>query len=330
MAIGAIIGGALQFVVQLPALRGEGFRFRWIWAPRDPALHRIVQLMLPATVGLAATQLNILIDTQLASQFGDGPITYLALAFRLIQLPIGLFGVALGTVSLTRLSRDLAQNDPQSARANLAGALRMAAVLTLPATFGLVALREPIVRVLFEHGQFGSVDSRRTGATLLCYALGLFAYSVTKIQVPAFYALGDTRTAVVGSGLAVAGKIAASFLFIELFRRAGGDAFLGLALSTSLAAWIHFGWLAWKLRQRVGGLGQHRVVGCACTMLVLSVAMGALCLAVHEGLERGLPGVGWSVAALRLGLAIAAGGGALFLALRWIDLPESRILHRRR
>jgi putative peptidoglycan lipid II flippase len=129
LAIGALLGGALQFLVQVPAMRAEGFRFRLELAWRDPGLRRIAWLMLPATLGLAATQINILIDTVLASMFDDGPITYLSLAFRLIQLPIGLFGVAIGTANLARVSRDAAHDDREGMRANLASALRAAACL---------------------------------------------------------------------------------------------------------------------------------------------------------------------------------------------------------
>ncbi|HZN55478.1 MAG TPA: murein biosynthesis integral membrane protein MurJ, partial [Candidatus Polarisedimenticolaceae bacterium] len=145
LAVGAMAGGLLQFGVQVPAMRALGFRFRFDWAPRDPGLLRIAWLMLPATIGQAATQINFLVDTWLASRYGNGPITWLSLAFRLIQLPIGLFGVAIGTANLARVSRDAAQGDREGLRANLAAALRAAALLALPATAGLVALREPII-----------------------------------------------------------------------------------------------------------------------------------------------------------------------------------------
>jgi putative peptidoglycan lipid II flippase len=328
LAIGALLGGVLQFLVQLPALEQVGFRLRPRLALRDPGLRRIAWLMLPATFGLAATQINILVDTVLASTLGEGPITYLALAFRLIQLPIGLFGVAIGTANLARVSRDAARNDPEGLRRNLAAALRAAALLALPATFGLVALREPIVRVLLEHGRFDAEDTVRTANAVLCYALGLFAYAVTKIQVPTFYALGDTRTPVLGSVTAVSTKIGANFVLISILTRLGGDPFLGLALSTSLAAWINFGWLAVGLRRRVGALGDHGVMAASLKMLALSLVMGGACQLAHGAMERWLGGSGLAGDIARLGSAVLLGLALVAAGARALGLPETAALNR--
>jgi putative peptidoglycan lipid II flippase len=324
LAIGALAGGLLQFAVQIPAMRREGFRFRLELAFRDPALRRVGWLMLPATFGLAATQINILVDTVLASSFGDGPMTYLVLAFRLMQLPIGVFGVAIGTANLARVSRDAAHGDTDAMRGNLAAALRIAAMLTLPASFGLIALRTPIVRLLFEHGRFGAEDTARTAGAVLCYSVGLFAYAVTKIQVPTFYALGNRRTPVLASAASVSAKIAASFLFIALFRRLGVDPFLGLALSTSLAAWINFGWLSFGIRKQLGSLRGERLVSTTLKMLALSALMGGLASWVHGAVEVRFGGGGLAGEIGRLGTAIACALAFLALGLRVLDLPETR------
>jgi len=329
LALGAMLGGALQFAVQLPALRREGFRFRPDLALGDPGLRRIAGLMLPATFGLAATQLSILVDTVLASRFGDGPMTYLALAFRLMQLPIGLFGVAIATANLARVSRDVARSDPTSLRANLAASLRLAAILTMPAGLALVTLREPIVRLLFEHGRFGPHDTPRVGAATACYALGLFAYAVTKIQVPTFYALGDTRTPVLASAVAVAVKIAASLAGIAWLARAGGDPFLALALSTALAAWVNFLVLGIGLRRRVGPLSGHGVSRTCAIMLGVSVGVAVGCGALHAALERALPGAGLVAQTIRVSISIAAGLALVAVAVRVARLPEGLALFAR-
>lgn len=329
LPIGALLGGLLQFVVQLPALRAEGFRL----APRivlsDPALRRIGKLMLPATFGLAATQINILVDTILASWY-EGAITWLTLGFRLMQLPLGLFGVAIGTATLARVSRDAARGDLDGMRVNLAAALRGAALLTLPATAGLIALRTPIVSLIFEHGRFTAADTARTASAVSCYALGLFAYSLTKTQVPAFYALGDTRTPVVASAVAVASKIAANFALLALLPAVGLEPFLGLALSTSLAAWINFAWLARALRRRVGPFGGQAVVGTSLKLAALSALMGLACAALHAWLERALPGGGFPGQAARLAGAILAGFAIFAAGSAALDLPETARLWRRR
>jgi putative peptidoglycan lipid II flippase len=314
LAIGAMAGGILQFAVQLPAMRRRGFRFRWEFAPRDPGVVRIGSLMLPATFGLAATQINLLVDTSLASQFGDGPISWLQCAFRLIQLPIGLFGVAIATANLTRVSRDQARGDHEAMRRNLGGAIRAAALLTLPATAGLVALREPIIRVLFEHGKFDARATTATGAALLCYALGLHAYAVTKIQVPVFYALGETRVPVISSAISVGAKIAANFALIALLPHLGLDPFLALALTTSLAAWLNLGLLGWGSRRRLGSLAGLGVVATTLKMAVVSVVLGFAAAGTHAGLLAAWPATGLAAEIVRLaaasgvGVAIAVGG----------------------
>jgi putative peptidoglycan lipid II flippase len=321
-----MVGGLLQFGVQVPPMRKLGFRFNPDWAPRDPGLVRIAWLMLPATIGQAATQINFLVDTWLASRYGNGPITWLSLAFRLIQLPIGLFGVAIGMANLARVSRDVALRDQEALRTNLSAALRAAALLALPATAGLVALREPIIAVIFEHGRFDHTSTVKTAAALLCYALGLYAYAVTKIQVPTFYALGDTRLPVIASTSAVGAKLAANVAFVFALPRLGIDPFLGLALSTSVAAWTNFGILAWGLKRRAGSIAGHGVVRATLSMLAVAIVMGGVCAAFEAALASLLPGGGLGGTIARLAAAVAAGvgvagGGALLLGV-----PEARTL----
>jgi putative peptidoglycan lipid II flippase len=187
-------------------------------------------------------------------------------------------------------------------------------------------LRESIVRVLFEHGRFDAEDTRRMAGAVLCYALGLVAYAATKIQIPTFYALGDTRTPVLGSMTAVTAKIGANFLLIFLFRRIGIDPFLGLALSTSLAAWINFVWLGVGLRRRVGRLDRYRVVSTFVKMFLVSVVMGAISALTHAGLERWAGGGGLAGEIARLAAAIAGGVACVALGIHALDLPEGRAL----
>ena len=148
----------------------------------------------------------------------------------------------------------------------------------------------------------------------------------TKTQVPTFYALGDTRTPVLGSVTAVSAKIAASFVFIYAFRRLGGDPFLGLALSTSLAAWINFGWLAVGLRRHLGSLAGQRVVTTYLKMLLVSVVMGGACRLLHDWLESGWPGGGLTGEIVRLAIAIVAGVGLLLVGVAVARVPEGRLL----
>jgi len=326
LAIGAIAGGAVQLLVQLPSLHRVGFRFRPAFAWADPGQRRIRRLMLPAIFGLGATQLNIVVDSSLATLQGDGPVSYLQYAFRMIMLPIGVFGVAIGTANLARVSRDVARNDTAGLRRGLASALRMAAVLTLPSTAGLIALREPAIALLFERGRFVAHDTVQTAAALLCYALGLYAYSATKIQVPTYYALDDTRRPVIASAVAVATKIVTSVALLWLLPRFGVTAFLGLALSTSVAAWTNYVQLALGLRRRLGSFAEFRVLRTTIVVALVSVVMG---VAVHAAYVASLtvaPRGGTAVEASRIGLLVILGAVLTLVGLGLARVEEGRAL----
>ena len=273
LAMGVLAGVIGQFVVQLPPAMRLGYRFRPRLALRDPGVRRMAALMLPAVIGLAATQINIVVDGQFASRW-EGAVSWLQYAFRLMYLPIGLIGVAIGTVSLTGVSRDAAAGDIDALRRRLAGAVRLIVVLALPATAGLIALREPIIRVLFQRGLFEARDTKATAAVLMAYAVGLAAYSCLKVVVPTFYALGDTATPVRVSFASVAIKIAASFALIPWLR------YQGLALSTSLVAVFNVLVLWAILSKRVGGFRGQGVGSCvlrsACCALFMGVCCGLL------------------------------------------------------
>jgi putative peptidoglycan lipid II flippase len=237
--------------------------------------------------------------------------------------------VAIATANLARVSRDVARQDRAALRANLAAALRAAALLTIPATAGLIALRQPIVRLLFEHGRFAAEDTAATAGAVLCYALGLYAYAVTKIQVPTFYALAETRTPVKASVAAVLSKIVASFLLIALLARAGVSPFLGLALSTSLAAWVNMTWLAIALRRKVGPLEGERVLGTFARMLVVGVTTGLVCAGLHAWLERVVHLPGTLGELVRLAPVVAAGGILALVAAHGLGVKEARLLGSR-
>ncbi len=318
MAFGVLLGGFLQFAVQLPALWAMGFRPAWPPVLTDPGVKRIATLMVPATIGLAATQLNLFVNTILASTLVEGSVSWLAYAFRLMQLPIGVFGVALATVSLPAVSRHAVAGDMRGLRATLAGAVRLVFALTLPATFGLWALAGPLVRLLYERGRFNAADTDRTAAALAAYCVGLCAYAAVKILVPAFYALGDTRTPVRASFLSVAVNLGGNLLLM------GPLGHVGLALSTSLTMLFNFGQLSWALRRRLGRFEGRALVS---TLTRTALPSAAMALAV-----RGL--VGLTEASWResfAGAAAVVGGGmviglgitwALYRVTRVAELPE--------
>ncbi len=301
MAIGALVGGASQFLVQLPAAYRLGWRFRFSPDFSDPGVRRIASLMLPAVVGLSATQINITVDSQLASQYGNGPVSWLNYGFRLMQLPIGLFGVAIATATTATVSHHAAANAVGKLKDTVHSSLRLAACLTFPATVGLVFFREPIVRLLYERGSFLPGDTLQTSRVVLLYALALFAYSAVKILVPAYYALGDTRTPVRTSVTSIVFKIAINFVLII---RMG---FLGLALATAIASWANFALLVRRLDRTTRGSALRQEILAYTRIAAASLAMGLLAVLTYRLAAWLLPGQGEIILACHLGAAIAVG-----------------------
>ncbi|TMQ69997.1 MAG: murein biosynthesis integral membrane protein MurJ, partial [Candidatus Eisenbacteria bacterium] len=209
MGIGVLIGGLVQFACQLPALASEGFHFRWERPRAHPGVRRVAVLMGPATIGLAATQLNLFVSTLIASLLPQGSVSWLWYAFRLMQLPIGVFGVALATVSLPALARAAVDRDHDAMRGTLSATLRLVLLLTVPAAMWLAAMAVPLIALLYQHGRFGTFDTHQTAGALRMYCIGLPAFAAVGVLTRAFYALGDTRAPVrasfvsVGLGLAL-------------------------------------------------------------------------------------------------------------------------------
>src|SRR5205823_1124664 len=190
LAIGTLIGGALQLGVQLPTLGRLGYRFHPDFHWRDPGVKSILRLMGPSVVAASTTQVNVLINSVFASELGDGPTFWLTVAFRLMQLPLGIFGVALGTVALPLLARLAATGNTIAFRSELARGMRLAFLMTIPASIGLIVLAEPIISVLDQHGRFGARETAESAAALRFYAIGLCGYAALKVLVNAFYEIG--------------------------------------------------------------------------------------------------------------------------------------------
>jgi putative peptidoglycan lipid II flippase len=247
MAIGTLIGGMLQLGVQIPALLRTGFRYTPMLKLSDPGLLKVVKLMVPATIGLSATQINIFINTNFASSCGQGSVSWLQYAFRLVQLPIGVFGVALSIAMLPILAKQAARKEIEPMKETLVSSLTMVLALTLPATAGLIILREPIITLLFERGAFTAADTAATAQTLALFAIGLFAYSANKILVPAFYAIDKTKYPVIASFLAIGLNYAIVSYTIGHFQH------LAIALSTSCTMVINFLFLMTILHKEMGG-----------------------------------------------------------------------------
>ena len=302
IAFGTLLGGVAQLAVQWPVLRREGFAYRPMLDWRDEGLRRVLVLMGPGTLGLAATQVNVFVNTVLATGEGTGAVSWLNYAFRLMYLPIGLFGISIAAATLPAVSRHAAQDDSGRVRSTVADGLSLMLTLNVPATVGLLVLAIPIVRVIFERAAFTAADTAATAAALQFYAIGLVGYSVVRIASPVFYALGKNRTPVMVS---VATVIVNAVLNIVLVRIMG---YRGLALGTSIAALFNAALLMFMLRRALGGIDGARVASSFLRIAIASALMGAAAVAADSAASTWLPGQSLAVQIVRLAAAI---GGAL-------------------
>ena len=276
MAIGTLIGGLLQFLMQLPTLLKTGFSFRPHLDLRDPGLKRILLLMVPAIIGLSATQINIFVNTNFAASCAQGSVSWLNYAFRLVQFPIGVFGVALSIATLPVIARYAAVKNMNKLKESYVSSLTMVFCLTIPATVGLILLAEPIIRLIFQHGAFTPYDTTKTAEALSFYALGLFAYAAVKIMVPVFYALNHTRYPVIGSFLTVGANIIIILLTIDHFQHKA------IALSTSCTMFFNFLFLSIILHQKLAGYSLKYLLTGLTKVLFAATTMGVYLIGLQN------------------------------------------------
>lgn len=316
IAIAALLGGALQVLVQLPPLWREGFRYRFVLDFREPGLQRVLILMGPGTIGLAATQVNLFVNTLLATSQGTGAVSWLSYAFRLMYLPIGLFGVSIATAALPAVSRHVATGDEDGVRRTAAQAMAMMIVLNVPATLGLVTLAEPIVRLLFERGHFTPADTASTAAALRLYAVGLVGYATARIVSPVFYAMGRSRVPVAVSLCTVVLNLVANLVLVRFM------GFRGLALGTSLAMLVNGVVLLALLRRRLGGLEDVHLGLTFAKIVIAALVMAAVSAGAERLAAGAMPGAGTLMQAVRLVSAITAGLVALAAAAKLLRIRE--------
>lgn len=283
VAIGVVAGGIAQFLMQLPSLKARGLLFSFRFEPGHPGVKRIGQLMVPSLLGMSVTQVNLTVSTILASFIAGAP-TYLFYGMRLIQFPLGIFGVALAMAILPTLSAQAARGALEELRTTLGFGLRMIVFIMFPAMLGLIFLRTPIVHLFFEHGTFTAHDTAETATAVLCYAVGLWAFGGVRIIVAAFYSLQDTKTPAISAAVAVAANLIFS---LSLMSWLGAS---GLALATALAGMINGGILVAVLNRRLGGVewalvgrSAGRVMVACLPLIVACVWVAGAQVWTHEG-----------------------------------------------
>ena len=323
MAYGTLIGGFLQFAVQWPSLRAVGFSYRPMLSLTDPGVRQIVGMMGPAVIGTAAVQINVFINTNFASSIVDpatgvvinGPVSWLNYAFRFMQFPIGVFGVAIATAALPQLSRESARADYDHFRRTMVHALTLVFVLCIPSAVGLAVLARPIIALIFEHGRFTSFDTMQTGNALAAYAIGLSGYAAVKVLSPAFYAFGDARTPMLIS----LGSIAVNYVMNSLLVVPFGH--VGLAVSTSSVALVNFLLLGFFMRRKLGRIGGRELGANGLRVAAASVPLALVAWAVNE-LVPMMPLAGFGLALTRVVSAITFAAISFYFACRWLGVVE--------
>ena len=268
VAIGVALGGFVQFAFQIPSFLKNGYSLKPEYDFRHPGLKKMSILMLPATMGMAVAQINIFISTILASYLAAGSITYLYYSMRLVQFPVGIFGVAMGMAVLPALSEHALKGDYDKLRDDFSFALRLLFFITIPAMAGLIALREPIVNILFQRGKFDYAATAGTADALLFYSLGIWAIVGVRIVTASFYSMQDTKTPIKILVVTVMTNIILSLALMGPLKHSG------LALANALASTVNFLLLFYFLRKKLERLGARRIIKSFLKISLASIVMG--------------------------------------------------------
>ena len=329
MAIGTLIGGGAQFLMQIPSLLKVGFRFSPVLSFVDPGVKRVMSLMGPAILGTSAVQVNVLVNTFFVSGI-EGGISWLGYAFRLMQFPIGIFGVAIGTASIPVLSRMASQGKTKDFRDTLSSSMNLVFLMTLPSACGLVVLGEPIIRLLYSHGgAFKESDVPATAWALSGYAIGLTGYSAIKVLSPAFYAMDDAKTPMVIAILSIGVNAVASYFLMNLLSGYGvsetqpyGLGHVGVALATSCVALVNFFALAWFMRRKIKRLNGSEIVSSFLKIAVSSAVMSAVCYMSFHYLTNQFAVKTLGIKLIEVFGPIAIGGVAFIIAAKLLRVAE--------
>jgi putative peptidoglycan lipid II flippase len=301
LAIGVIGGGFLQLALQIPFLVNKGMSFAPKWNIRHPALKKIVLLMVPTIFGSAIYQINQLIGTLLASFLREGSISYLYYADRLVQFPLGVFAIAISTAVLPSLSREASKGEIDMFKDTLSHAMRLTMFITIPAMVGLIVLRQPIVKLLFERGAFSSFSTLMTANALAYYSLGLCSFAGLRIFVSAFYSLQDTKIPAKVAAIAMIFNVIFSLILMGPLKHGG------LALALSLASTLQLLILIFLLHNRLNGIKGMVILRSMARSFISSIVMGAFIYLIYSEVLGKY--IAQSTLTLTLGLSITISSG---------------------
>ena len=273
LILGVFLGGIFEVLIQIPPLRAKGLRFHKGFRFHHPIVKRIGKLLLPRALGTAVYQLSVLVDTVLSSFawiVGSGGVAALYYSNRLVQLPLAIFGISLATAALPKMSKEVAANDMGKLKETVSFSLHTVFTIMLPAAVGLIILSHPIIRILFQRGEFTTYSTAITSSALFFYSFGLLAYAGIKILVSTYYAMGDTRTPVKTAAVSLAVNLVLNLILMWPLKIGG------LALATSIAATTNFIILYVLLARRIGDLGLSRMLSSLARIGTSTLVMGTV------------------------------------------------------
>jgi len=318
MAIGTLIGGMLQWLIQVPSLRAVGYRWQPILSFRDAGVRQVMRMMTPAIIGSAALQVNVVVNTVFATSVAEGAVVWLGNAFRLIYLPIGIFGVAISTATLPVTSRAAAMDNLGEFRRTLASSLRLTLLLTIPSAVGLIILSRPIIALIYQYGRFTAFDTDQTAIALAYYAIGLTAYSTVRVLAPSFYALRETRIPMMASLLSIITNYAVAKFTIDHLK----ISHIGLALSVSAVSIVNFALLFFFMRRKLDGIEGRSLFVVFIKVTLASAVMGVICWLVSSRIENYLSLEGLFARLINVGVSIAIGILVFYLVARLLKVSE--------
>lgn len=328
MAIGTLIGGGAQFLMQIPSLYRVGFRFVPGISFTDPGVRRVINLMTPAILGTSAVQINVLINTFFVSEI-NGAQGWLSYSFRLMQFPIGLFGVAVGTAAVPVLSRMASEGKFKDFRDTLSDSINLVFLMTIPAACGLIVLGEPIVRLIYERGAFHSGDTSMTAYALAGYSVGLAGYAAIKVLSPAFYAMDDAKTPMIIALFSILVNAAGAFFLRSWLSTFGvtpetpnGYGHVGVALATSLVALVNFIALVWFMRRKIKRLNGRSIARAFLKIAAASAVMSVACHFSYRFLRAALPVESLTTHMIQALVPIILGGAVFVAAAKMLRVSE--------
>jgi putative peptidoglycan lipid II flippase len=283
MAWGVTIGAVAQYLIQVPSLRRQGFRWTPVINIHSPELRQVFRRWVPMILGFATWQINFMVNTFLLAFLPQGSVTWVNYAYRIQHLPAGLFGAAIESVSIAEFSHQMAKSDVSQLKGRFRHSVALVSVLTLPAAILLIALAAPVTRLIYQHGRFTPHDTVLTAQALALYCTGIWAAAATNIVAAGFYSTGDTRTPAVAAIGLVAGNIVINLVLMRVL------GFRSFPLAASVTQLANFLVLFLILRKRTGGLEGRYIAGITLRTLAAALLAGAIAYGCARGIEHLLP-----------------------------------------